>query len=637
MGNKISRTPAPMKDRIYGSKKNKVNSAKNLESSRSIKFDEKTLTSIKNKVDEHNKKYPNKKITLASAKAVVRRGMGAYSGSHRPTISGGKPNSRTAWGLARLNAFIYKIINGESKSGKYSQDNDLINELGYNVAKFDDGGRTLTRLEIEAMRRTIKDPLVSPRLKESFEKVLRSRKIDDSVDISRFPEGRYIDTYDFSGYEYMKRKNEEMGVSFLLTGEYQLVSQAIYERDYAMWLFYNYLGRINISFESCKLWLREAQQHFSETMPIPVFLQHKPNAKDGRSYAMWMVVSKSQIEKAESKTGLKFTWEYDGKFYTNEIGMVGNYDYKGTKYGDGWGTYYEEKKTGLFVPEYTETSFHFNTLIHEFAHCLDFQAQLLENIKKLKADQNKKGKEKEYYFNTETMSDLEKELYGSLLIKEEETMSFPITNHFDFFIDSLIKVLRASAGGFIPLTQKFEQQALDVQTALSGLYGDLLLAQREKRKRQSEEIKELDEVRQNKRFTWQTPFNKNFYSVIEGKIIQKDLLNSISGNSPNRKLSLSEAIELLNVIKNEGDTFINRIAVERPSKIDDYIKALQSVYNEADRIINNHFDNIKRDYPYGEYPVTELDKYIHENCRANDYRDYKSWKECNLETLLKRI
>jgi hypothetical protein len=124
-----------MKDRIYGSKKNKVNSAKNLESSRSIKFDEKTLTSIKNKVDEHNKKYPNKKITLASAKAVVRRGMGAYSGSHRPTIRGGKPNSRTAWGLARLNAFIYKIINGESKSGKYSQDNDLINELGYNVSK----------------------------------------------------------------------------------------------------------------------------------------------------------------------------------------------------------------------------------------------------------------------------------------------------------------------------------------------------------------------------------------------------------------------------------------------------------------------------------------------------------------------
>jgi hypothetical protein len=66
--------------------------------------------------------------------------MGAYSSSHRPSISGGKPNNRVAWGLARLNAFIFKIINGKSKSGKYSQDDDLINELGYKVQKFNDGG-----------------------------------------------------------------------------------------------------------------------------------------------------------------------------------------------------------------------------------------------------------------------------------------------------------------------------------------------------------------------------------------------------------------------------------------------------------------------------------------------------------------
>jgi hypothetical protein len=66
--------------------------------------------------------------------------MGAYSTSYRPTISGGKPNSRVAWGLARLNAFLYKIVNGKSKSGKYSQDNDLIEELGYKVEKYEIGG-----------------------------------------------------------------------------------------------------------------------------------------------------------------------------------------------------------------------------------------------------------------------------------------------------------------------------------------------------------------------------------------------------------------------------------------------------------------------------------------------------------------
>lgn len=139
-GRTIAQTPAPKKDRVYGSDLNKGSSSKDLTSAKLITFDDKTLESIKNKVQEHNEKHPDKKINLSSAKAVVRRGMGAYSKSHRPTISGGKPNSRMAWGLARLNAFTYKIIHGKSKSGKYTQDDDLIKELGYKVADYKNGG-----------------------------------------------------------------------------------------------------------------------------------------------------------------------------------------------------------------------------------------------------------------------------------------------------------------------------------------------------------------------------------------------------------------------------------------------------------------------------------------------------------------
>jgi hypothetical protein len=140
-GRTISQTPAPKKDQVYGSSVNKSKSSTSLASAKLIKFDDKTLEAIKSKVSEHNKSYPNKKINLSSAKAVVRRGFGAYSSSHRPTISGGKPNSRVAWGLARLNAFIYKIVNGKSKSGKYKQDDDLIEELGYEVENYENGGK----------------------------------------------------------------------------------------------------------------------------------------------------------------------------------------------------------------------------------------------------------------------------------------------------------------------------------------------------------------------------------------------------------------------------------------------------------------------------------------------------------------
>lgn len=139
-GRTISQTIAPKKDRVYGSEVNKKSSSSNLKEAKKIQFSDKTILTINKKVKEHNEKHPNKKINLASAKAVVRRGMGAYSNTHRPTISNNKPNSRVAWGIARLNAFTYKIINGKSKSGKYTQDDDLINELKMSSHKFNDGG-----------------------------------------------------------------------------------------------------------------------------------------------------------------------------------------------------------------------------------------------------------------------------------------------------------------------------------------------------------------------------------------------------------------------------------------------------------------------------------------------------------------
>lgn len=152
-GRTIAQTPAPKKDQIKGSDKNKEGSSKDLKSAKKIELSDSTIEAIKNKVNKHNEEYPKKKITIDSAKAVVRRGMGAYSSSYRPTISGGKPNSRVAWGLARLNAFIYKIIKGTSKSGKYSQDNDLIEELGYKVKKYADGGLAIDQYTSEKIKK----------------------------------------------------------------------------------------------------------------------------------------------------------------------------------------------------------------------------------------------------------------------------------------------------------------------------------------------------------------------------------------------------------------------------------------------------------------------------------------------------
>lgn len=110
--------PAPKKDRIYGSKKNKEGSASG---GKKITFSEKTTTALKNKVAEHNKKAPKgRKATLAQLKAVYRRGAGAFSSSHRP----GK--TRDQWAMARVNAYLKLLKSGRPSNPNYKQDNDLL-------------------------------------------------------------------------------------------------------------------------------------------------------------------------------------------------------------------------------------------------------------------------------------------------------------------------------------------------------------------------------------------------------------------------------------------------------------------------------------------------------------------------------
>jgi hypothetical protein len=113
--------PAPKKDRIKGSDKNKKGSAGD---GKSVKFTEAITTSLEKKVKEHNEKAPNgRKVTLAKLKAVYRRGAGAFSTSHRPD------QNRNSWAMARVNAFLYLVKSGRPKNSKYKSDNDLLPKM----------------------------------------------------------------------------------------------------------------------------------------------------------------------------------------------------------------------------------------------------------------------------------------------------------------------------------------------------------------------------------------------------------------------------------------------------------------------------------------------------------------------------
>ena len=111
-----AQTPSKPSERKKGSSKNKKGSAG--KGGGKITFSAKVLSSLKNKVKEHNAKH-KKKVTLSQLKKVYRRGAGAFSQSHRPGMS------RGGWAMARVNMFLKMKRGGKVKKSYRAADGDI--------------------------------------------------------------------------------------------------------------------------------------------------------------------------------------------------------------------------------------------------------------------------------------------------------------------------------------------------------------------------------------------------------------------------------------------------------------------------------------------------------------------------------
>jgi hypothetical protein len=116
--------PAPKSEQKEGSDKNKPGSAAG--PGGDITLSKEVEQSLRNKVKEHNDKMKDDdkpdwaRATYGQLAAVYRRGAGAYSSSHRPG------QTRGAWAMARVNAYLYLLQNGRPKNPKYITDYDLL-------------------------------------------------------------------------------------------------------------------------------------------------------------------------------------------------------------------------------------------------------------------------------------------------------------------------------------------------------------------------------------------------------------------------------------------------------------------------------------------------------------------------------
>ena len=112
-----AQTPAKPSEKKKGSSKNKPGSAG--EKGGKITFSEKVVKALQQKVADHNKKHPSKKVTLGQLKKVYRRGAGAFSSSHRPGMT------RGGWAMARVNMFLKMKRGGKVKKSYREADQDI--------------------------------------------------------------------------------------------------------------------------------------------------------------------------------------------------------------------------------------------------------------------------------------------------------------------------------------------------------------------------------------------------------------------------------------------------------------------------------------------------------------------------------
>lgn len=113
-----SDTPAKPAERVKGSDTNPKGSASGANDS--IKLSAASEKGLAAKAEAF-KRETGKSVSLGSLKAVMRRGMGAFSKSHSPVV-----RSREQWGMARVNAFLRLKKSGKPDNPKYTQDNDLL-------------------------------------------------------------------------------------------------------------------------------------------------------------------------------------------------------------------------------------------------------------------------------------------------------------------------------------------------------------------------------------------------------------------------------------------------------------------------------------------------------------------------------
>ena len=320
-------------------------------------------------------------------------------------------------------------------------------------------------------------------------------KYKDGGMIFTFEEGGEIsDTcyVNYEGYQIQSTRCKREGITYFMIGEYPEVAKALYKNYTSEWIYYNRLARLFVSPETAKQFVEEASKFFNPIVPIePYFLdvdrsfatysvrdtrpfQDVPiSVSVGKSTTARKLGDKIQERKREEirlkrietlKTqGKPFFKEDDyrkaeGKYWA--ISTIISLGGEGDWGDDKW----KNAITRENIPY--DNGISLMTLIHEYAHCLDFNQSIAKGRiyerpiyeLELLSGRNSIGQK----FSSQEMKSMREAQQSG---RKRTTL---LSNHKEYFIQALSDILRGGMSNGIPILNEIENEAHEIEKRVGG-------------------------------------------------------------------------------------------------------------------------------------------------------------------------
>jgi hypothetical protein len=296
----------------------------------------------------------------------------------------------------------------------------------------------------------------------------------------------------YVGYEIQNKRCKREGIDFFMLGEYRDVARNLRETYTSEWIYYNRMARLFISPKQAKEFVKQANKYFKPIVEVNGYFVEvdrsfatykvatsKPinpqelNTNIGRSETREPTLDKiadkrrvemqnkkaERQEKADKPIAYPSQWrEVNGRYWW--IGLMVNIGGQGD-YGD---SQWKNTKLNEHIPQNDGVSL--MTLIHEYAHCLDFNTSIEE--------------EKVYERPYGEMRQLSKtDFFGNKIPKQELQQIVAmqkagvkditlLSNHENEFIKALSKILRGGMSNGIPLLNEIENEAYEIEKKVGG-------------------------------------------------------------------------------------------------------------------------------------------------------------------------